>query len=74
MTEYEPLQYEFTGYSYTGASGWEAYHMNWGWHGIGNGYYNNNDIAISLIDQNGNTVIRNYQYQREDLINIIPNK
>jgi len=74
LTPYEPLQYEFTGYSYTGASGWEAYHMNWGWNGIGNGYYDNNDIAISLIDKNGNTVIRNYQYRREDLINIIPNK
>jgi hypothetical protein len=69
LSQYEPLQYESSGYGYTKSSGWEGFHMNWGWNGTGNGYFNENDYAVTVYN-----VTSNFKYNRKDFYYIYPNK
>ncbi len=46
------------------------FHMNWGWGGSNNGWFNIN--SIGLTTSNGD--YRNYQYDRNMVVNIYPNK
>lgn len=41
------------------------FHMNWGWGGSKNGYFQDNNIYISNFDGND---YRNYNTNRKDLI------
>lgn len=69
---YEPKQFlnpynneEITGYIPT------QFHMNWGWGGLYDGYFVDEDIRIRNDD---NEVVGDYRKYRKDIVNIYPVK
>jgi hypothetical protein len=46
-----------------------TYHMNWGWYGSQNGYYNDNNIEVEISNKK-----YNFSTNRKDIINIYPIK
>lgn len=46
---------------------WNKFHMNWGWEGTGDGWYELDDLEITQIEEK-----YNFQYKRSYIINIKP--
>lgn len=68
--EYEPTKF-LNLYSYSLGHGVASsrYHMNWGWGGISNGYFFDDNLTTDL----GDGTLVNYVNDRKDIVDIYPN-